>query len=71
MKVGLENITVNDLNDRKVKIINEMLRGDKRLSLETINSYNQAMAPLFAFSTMLVKSYENGKKLSILEEEEL
>jgi len=40
MKEGLENITVNDLNDKKVKIINEMLRGDKRLSLETINSYN-------------------------------
>ena len=40
MKEGLENITVNNLNDKKVKIINEMLRGDKRLSLETINSYN-------------------------------
>ena len=40
MKEGLENITVNDLNDKKLKIINEMLRGDKRLSLETINSYN-------------------------------
>ena len=37
MKEGLENITVNDLNDKKVKDINDMLRGDKRLTIDTIN----------------------------------
>jgi hypothetical protein len=41
MKEGLEALTVNDLNDRKIKLINDMLRGDKRLSIENINNYSQ------------------------------
>jgi hypothetical protein len=38
MKEGLENLTVNDLNDKKVKIINDLLRGDKRLNVDTIGT---------------------------------
>lgn len=37
LKEGLESITVNDLNNNKVKKINDMLRGDKRLTLDTIS----------------------------------
>ena len=37
MKEGLENITVYDLNDKKVKDINDMLRGNKRLTIDIIN----------------------------------
>ena len=38
MKEGLENLTVNDLNDKKVKLVNDLLRGDKRLNIDTIGS---------------------------------
>ena len=41
MKEGLENLTVNNLNDKKVKLINDMLRGDKRMNIDTISQYNQ------------------------------
>ena len=40
MKEGLESLTVNDLNDRKVKIINDMLRGNRKLTIDNISSYN-------------------------------
>ena len=43
MKEGLENLTVNDLNDKKVKLINDLLRGDKRLNVDTIGTQTQVI----------------------------
>ena len=32
----LQNLTVNNINDKKARLVNEMLRGDKRLKTEII-----------------------------------
>ena len=37
MKEGLESLTVNDLDKKKVKKVNDMLRGDRRLTVENIS----------------------------------
>ncbi|KAL4452809.1 hypothetical protein ABPG74_002374 [Tetrahymena malaccensis] len=70
LKSGLEGLTVNNLNEQKIKIINEMIRGDKRLTLDSVSKQNEALGPLFGFIQVLMRSYENGKALRKLQETE-
>lgn len=61
---------MNDLNDSKVKFIKDLIRGDRKLNLDTVSNYNGALSPLFSIILILIKSYENGKLLAKLEEEQ-
>jgi hypothetical protein len=56
-KASLEGMTVNHLDDIKVRKINEILRGDKRLNVYTIAETNPIMSTLFAFLQLLLKRF--------------
>lgn len=51
---------MNDLNEKKVRKINETLRGDKRLNAYKLASINPLISTIFAFIVLLIRSYEIG-----------
>lgn len=57
------------MTDSKVKFIKDLIRGDRKLNLDTVSKYNGALTPLFSVILILINSYENGKLLAKLEEE--
>ncbi|KRW99135.1 hypothetical protein PPERSA_02967 [Pseudocohnilembus persalinus] len=69
LQEGLQNMSVNELDDQKVKFINDMLRVDKYLTKDSLEQSGSVLKPLFEMLCILVKSYENNKKLAQLEEE--
>lgn len=59
----METVTVNDLDDKKVRKINETLRGDRRLNVYQLANVNPLISIIFSFMVLLVKSYEIGKDM--------
>ncbi|CAD8186619.1 unnamed protein product [Paramecium pentaurelia] len=59
----LQNATVNDLTEKKVRKINETLRGDRRLNAYGLASVNPLISTIFAFIVLLIRSYEIGNDM--------
>ena len=56
-------MTVNDLTEKKVRKINETLRGDRRLNAYGLASVNPLISTIFAFIILLIRSYEIGNDM--------
>lgn len=63
VQVKLQNVTVNDLTEKKVRKINETLRGDRRLNAYGLASVNPLISTIFAFIILLIRSYEIGNDM--------
>lgn len=63
VQAKLQNVTVNDLTEKKVRKINETLRGDRRLNAYGLASVNPLISTIFAFIILLIRSYEIGNDM--------
>lgn len=53
--IGKESVVRISVKKRKVRKINEILRGDKRLNVYTLAEANPLISTIFAFIMLLVK----------------
>jgi hypothetical protein len=66
----MNNLTISDLNDSISKKIKQATMSDKELKMPNIHKHNKILAALFMYITVMAKSYELGKIVESMQNEE-
>ena len=68
LKERIQHLKLAKLNDKKVKIINQIIREDKRLTLESQNCQNECLNFILRIIKITLQLYEKNKKLQKLKQ---